>query len=371
MPTNPEYKSFMKIINQLPDIDPPYIFLLPDNIERSLQRTNSSILIRQLRILASSDAEGSKYDREKWRAQLGPIIDVWQQMISSNAGIISRKVGRDSTHSKEGAGNAKETGKDSAGMNKKVTDPVDDFILMEYELAGEICGIVDVSLSSLKKVLFGSGLLTPAIQLAATSLLAGTVPIEWKKYWDGGPEKPQAWLREIVRKRMSLAKWKTNLSKGGSSHLLSSPLTLSDLFNPGTFINALRQQTARQLHTAIDMMKMVCAWGERDAKKMKTDCPLPCLLNNLLLQGATFSNNQLQESSPEGSELIPINEVSIGFVLKTSRDTYEADDAVSVPVYLTPSREDFLMELQMPMGNRGDQDRWILTGLAIFLSEDD
>jgi hypothetical protein len=70
MPTSPEYKSFVKVINQLQDVDPPFIFGLPENIERSLQRTNSSILIRQLRILASSDAEASKYDREKWRAQV-------------------------------------------------------------------------------------------------------------------------------------------------------------------------------------------------------------------------------------------------------------------------------------------------------------
>jgi hypothetical protein len=51
-------------------VDPPYIFNLPDNIERSLQRTNSAMLIRQLRILASSDAEAAKFDREKWRSQV-------------------------------------------------------------------------------------------------------------------------------------------------------------------------------------------------------------------------------------------------------------------------------------------------------------
>ena len=56
---------------QLPDTDAPYIFSLPDNIERSLQRNNSTALIKQLRVLSSSDLEASKYDREKWRAQVG------------------------------------------------------------------------------------------------------------------------------------------------------------------------------------------------------------------------------------------------------------------------------------------------------------
>jgi dynein heavy chain 2 len=313
-------------------------------------------------------------------------------MISSNAGIISRKVGRDSTHSSS-SNNLKGGEEKSAGgneKNKKVPDPVDDFVFMEFDLAGEICGIVDNSLSSLKKVLFGSGLLTPAIQTAATNLLNGNVPQEWKKLWDGGPEKPQAWLREIVRKRLSLNKWKTTLSKGGSSGLLSTPLSLNDLFNPGTFINALRQQTARQLRSggkqtgggaqggggsgvvAIDMMKMVCAWGEKDIRRMKSDfCPLPCTLSNLLLQGAMFANNALQESSPEGSELIPINDVCIGFVLKSAPDTYEQSEAVSIPMYLNPTREEFLVEIQMPMSRRDEQDRWILAGVALFLSEED
>jgi len=58
------------VLFQLPDTDSPYIFSLPDNIERSLQRTNSTALIKQLRVLSSSDAEATKYDREKWRAQV-------------------------------------------------------------------------------------------------------------------------------------------------------------------------------------------------------------------------------------------------------------------------------------------------------------
>ncbi len=140
MPSNPDYKAFRKIIAQLPDIDAPYVFCLPDNIERSLQRNNSAQLIRQLRVLSSSDAEASKYDREKWRTQLGPVMELWQQLVSSSPGVISKKASRDST------------GQSSTVNNKKASDPVDDFVGMEYDLAGEICSVVDASLSGLKKV---------------------------------------------------------------------------------------------------------------------------------------------------------------------------------------------------------------------------
>lgn len=214
-------------------------------------------------------------------------------------------------------------------------------------------------------MLFGSGLLTPSIQGIATSLLSGVLPSEWLKRWDRGPEKPQAWLRELVRKRVALAKWRTNSSRGS---LLSDPLSLGDLFNPATFINALRQQTARQLGTAIDRVKMISSW-EKDNRQLKQICPLPCTLSNLLLQGASFQSGYLQESAAEASEITPAPQVHIGFVPIVAKDAQNSSDIVDVPIYLTPSREEFLVEISMPV--KGDQNTWVLSGVSLFLSEDE
>lgn len=46
------------------------MFGLPDNIERSLQRSTSTSVIKQLRALSLLDAAAVKYDREKWRVQV-------------------------------------------------------------------------------------------------------------------------------------------------------------------------------------------------------------------------------------------------------------------------------------------------------------
>ena len=277
-------------------------------------------------------------------------MDLWKQLTSSTPGLLSKR-------SREGTL--------TAGSGGKVLEPVDDFVAMEHELAGELCGTVDISLGALKKVLFGSGLLTPAIQAVAASLLSGAVPVDWTRRWDRGPEKPQAWLRELVRKRISLTKWKSSSAKGS---LLSEPLGLGDLFNPATFINALRQQTARQVNTAIDRVKMISMWS-KDSKELKSICPLPCTLVNLLLQGASFNGGNMQEPSPDASEIIPAPQVHIGFVPIDGKYESRDNSLVAVPVYLNPSREDFLMELQVPA--KGDQQKWVLSGVALFLSEDD
>jgi dynein heavy chain 2 len=57
-----------------------------------------------------------------------------------------------------------------------------------------------------------------------------------------GPEDPLAWLRALVSKALALGEWQARV---GTGVLLKSPLALTELFRPETFLNALRQQTAR------------------------------------------------------------------------------------------------------------------------------
>jgi dynein heavy chain 2 len=146
-------------------------------------------------------------------------------------------------------------------------------------------------------------------------------------------------------------------------------LALGDLFHPGIFINALRQQTARELGLAIDCVKMVTCW-DKDTRQLKRDCPLPCLLSGMLLQGASFHSNVLHDAAPDASELTPLQSIAIGFV-NQDVDTFNREDALAIPVYLSPSREDYLMDLQVPAGDKCNHDRWILSGVAIFLVEGD
>jgi len=209
--------------------------------------------------------------------------------------------------------------------------------------------------------------LTFLIQSVAKALLADTVPTEWNKRWEG-PEKPQLWLRELTRKRASISKWKASCSKG---NLLDDPLCLGDLFNPSTFINALRQQTARKLSTAIDRVRMICGW-DRDTKMVRSNSAIPCTLSGLYLQGASFHGAVLRESASDANEISSAPNVTIGFVEVGGRtDLGDTGDksTIGIPLYLTPSREELLTELAVPID--GDYDRWVLAGVALFMSEDE
>lgn len=99
-----------------------------------------------MRVLGTVDAEASKFDREKWRTQLNPVLELWKTLTSSSSDIINRKVRRESTVGPGSAGAA------GVASGKKLLDPIDDFVGMEYDLAGEICAEVNASLSALAKV---------------------------------------------------------------------------------------------------------------------------------------------------------------------------------------------------------------------------
>jgi hypothetical protein len=115
-------------------------------------------------------------------------------------------------------------------------------------------------------------------------------------------------------------------------------------------------------------VKLSSSW-DNDAKKLKKLCPMTCQLSGLLLQGAAFPSGVLRESSSDASELAPAPNVTIGFVLV--EDAIIEEDTLAVPVYLNPSRESLLMDLQMPISGPEDASRWILSGVALFLCEDD
>jgi hypothetical protein len=109
------------------------MFCLPDNIERSLQRNTSAGVIKQLRALSLQDIEVAKFDREKWRAQLGPVLDQWQSVVSASPGLVVRAKG------------GREGGREGS-------EPLADFVSMENDLAAELCLQVDTALAALKKV---------------------------------------------------------------------------------------------------------------------------------------------------------------------------------------------------------------------------
>jgi len=73
VPKSTNVQDFVQAIQKVPEIDNPDIFGLPSNIDRSVQRFNSNIVLLGLKGLAAAGAQELRFDKEKWTEQLGPI----------------------------------------------------------------------------------------------------------------------------------------------------------------------------------------------------------------------------------------------------------------------------------------------------------
>ena len=71
----------MQTISKVPELDNPEIFGLPTNIDRSVQRFNSNLVIKELKSLAAASVQELRFDKEKWTEQLGPICTLWNNVF--------------------------------------------------------------------------------------------------------------------------------------------------------------------------------------------------------------------------------------------------------------------------------------------------
>lgn len=219
VPQSANPRDFVGMIQKIPDQDTPGLFGLPANIDRSVQRFNSQAVINQLKKLATVSEEALRFDVKKWTVVLGPICQSWQQLYKPET-FDRITITQDHLNSR---------------------DPVEGFVFMEIATVKEILAYVHQSITTIGRILQGAEMLSDKSQKEATYLMKGQVPPSWETNWEG-PENPSDWIRVVNKKAMALLGW---LQKIQQKQLLERPVNLSDLFHPETFLNALRQRSAR------------------------------------------------------------------------------------------------------------------------------
>eukprot|EP00118_Oscarella_pearsei_P021037 m.233847 g.233847 ORF g.233847 m.233847 type:complete len:1441 (+) comp40100_c0_seq20:9031-13353(+) len=338
LPTSYQYKDFVGLVQSLPDADKPSFFGLPANIERSSQRSVSSQVIGQLKILMRADLAADKFDKEKWAAQLQPILNLWKR-LNQGADMLNKKLPQ-------------------LAEKSSSTPPVVLFVTNERHSALKLIQQVHASLSSLSKVIRGTTLVTQAVQKLAASLLLHLVPDAWSSLWNG-PDDPVHYLRSLVAKALALGSWAEKAEAG--SLLTGNALDLSELFHPDTFLNALRQQAARSYKCSMDDLKFACSWRTSDIR----GSPVSVKIEGLQLEGCTFDGVRLTDNQRDSPSVMAIPPCCFAWVKKDNPEPYLAGDCISLPIYYSAERERIVTRLNVPCG--GDQDHWIQSGAALFL----
>ena len=241
------------------------------------------------------------FEKQKWIKELTPFLSMWKNINTGND-LINKKL---STSPDE--------------------DPLTSFFSLESENGLKLIKTIHNDLTTLSKVLRGVALITNDIFELAGDLMKQKTPesyfplsslsnfwLRWLNMWEG-PETPSAFMKGVIENAASVFAWKDAAKSG---ELLGNPIQLSKLFNPPTFLNALRQITARkstcfspflkmlipQVAKPIDSLMLCSTW----IKSEISSSPIKCQVEGLLLQGCRFDGTRLTELTPDDPTFIPV-----------------------------------------------------------------
>ncbi|XP_042221258.1 cytoplasmic dynein 2 heavy chain 1-like isoform X2 [Homarus americanus] len=335
LPTTVNFQDYTALIRSLPEEDDPAYFGLPANIERSWQRIVSSQVIAQLKVLMRSPELASRFDREKWHTQLSPMLNLWKK-LNQGTNLIQAKVALPGASSEP---------------------PVRAFLHLEHYSVISIVQTIHRALAQLSKVIRGTLLLTADVQKLADSLLRQETPGSWQKLWDG-PEDPLEYLRSLIRRALGIEKW---VLKSDQSTLLREALDLSELLHPATFLNALRQQTAREYGTSMDNLEFITSWSRGGIP----DAKVAIKWSALQLEGATFDGSRLMHNNHDSPSITVAPMCTVAWMPKDLQSRVYQEELLSIPVYSSSDREHLVGSIDIPCHT--PHYEWRQAGLAVFL----
>jgi len=343
VPQSASFNDFERAIASLPSTDSPQLFGLALNADRAVATRTAAHVSLSMRTLSTPAEATASFDRERWAAELSPLLNLWQKLLRNHELLKL-------------AGDA--AGRHASG---RLDTPVNRFVALELKKAAALVRVVDATLSSIARVVRGAELLTATVQADGATLLASTVPSAWSDLWEG-PSEPGLWIRAAASRVVGLAGWWERVESGT---LMSSPLTLSELLNPGNMLNALRQQAARAAKVSIDSLKLTCAL---DARAISGAPEAPVQVASLMIQGGVVPQGAggLQEAPQDAALFNTMPPLFVAWIPQDAPEPYPPDRSVSLPVYLDTEREKMLAELRVPCS--GTEAQWVLAGAALFVS---
>ncbi|CAF0783257.1 unnamed protein product [Rotaria sordida] len=336
LPNSSNLNEYKKICEDLSDDpDAPSLFGLPSNIERSAQRMNSAQIINSLKILQRTDVEVEKFDKEKWSVLLTPLLNLWKK-LNQDTDFIKLRV--------------------HPPIEDGSLSPIQSFLQLERYNGIQLVQTIHENLASLSKVIRGISLITNEIQEYAKDLLQNETPQTWQDRWEG-PTDSMQYLRVVVSKAKAMQQIATSIK---DRDIFSQTINLSDLFRPDTFLNALRQQTARETKQPMDTLILNTSWSG----EIKHGKNVSIKISGLQLEGCSFDNGRLSESAPDSPSITSFPSCYIAWIPQDVAQQ-ETRETISLPVYFSAARDKIVTRLNVPCSS--DKDKWLQCGAALFL----
>jgi len=320
IPEGTKRDQFMKWIENLPSTQSPTWLGLPENAESILLANQGKEVIRKLLKLqtnvediTSSSTEIKKSDdkRPAWMISLKGSCENWLKALPTSVMLMERTA-------------------------ENIKNPLYRFFEREIVIGSKLLKRIRDDLQELIQVCDGLVKQTNNSRSLITSLTKGMIPIEWKKYPVPHYVSINVWIIDFGLRLQQLQEIRKSKDYGRAS------LWIGGLFLPEAYITATRQSAAQSNGWSLENLELeVEILNEGEERSSDTTS---FIVKGISLEGAAWKNNKLSVSN-DISTPIP----SVRFTWKLKKENAESVNKLTIPVYLSDTRSEFLFSVDLPV----------------------
>ncbi|CEL96675.1 unnamed protein product [Vitrella brassicaformis CCMP3155] len=214
------------------------------------------------------------------------------------------------------------------------------------------------SLQELQLGLKGELTMSDAMEDLIDALFMDKVPKSWEKLAFPSTRPLASWLANLKERIEQLNEWTNEPTS------IPKVVFLSKLFNPQSFLTAIKQVTSQQQSLELNKLLILTDVTKRDPKSIEAAARDGAYVAGLFLEGARWdvSNNQLEESKPK-EMFFPMPVINCKAQLESGK---EEKNVYTCPVYKTTMRgATYVFNAQLR--TRAPPGKWILAGCAMIL----
>merc|ERR1719181_261050 len=212
-------------------------------------------------------------------------------------------------------------------------------------------------LSELKLGFNGELTMSEQIEAIADALYMERLPTWWVKLGFASTRALPAWLSNLKERCGQLEDW------------IADPLNIpkvvdvSKLFNPQSFLTAIKQVCCQQQHLELDKLQVFTEVTKRDVKQIDSAAKEGAYVTGMYLEGARWDVNSgtLEDSKPkEMFTRMPVINCKAGQPEREDKNVYIC------PTYCVPTRRPhFVFAAQLR--TKQPPAKWVLAGVALIL----
>jgi dynein heavy chain len=249
----------------------------------------------------------------------------------------------------------------SKSLSDEEKGPYQYVFLQECECMNVLVRVMVKTLSELQLGLKGELTMSEQMEQLMESLIFEQIPPRWAKVSFASNRSLLSWLVNLKERCAQLEEWVSDPSS------IPKVVDLSKLFNPQSFLNAIKQTACQRQNCELDKLQVITEVTKKTEKaQVEAHSRDGAFVTGLFLEGARWdmNTNSLEESrAKEMFNKMPIINCKAGVVDETSsqKNTYIC------PTYCTAKRRpNYVFSAQLRTV-KYPPSKWTLAGVALIL----